>query len=410
MPDFWEFPTVSMGLGPLAAVYQARFNRYLHNRGLKDTSQQRVWAFLGDGEMDEPESISGISLAARDGLDNLTFVVNCNLQRLDGPVRGNGKVIQELEGLFRGAGWNVIKVIWGREWDELLARDVDGTLVEKMNTTVDGEYQKLSVSTTGAYVREHFFGPDPRLQRMAEHLSDDQLLKLRRGGHDYRKIYAAYLAATQFSGAPTVILAKTVKGWTLGRGVEARNITHQAKKLNEDELRVFRDRLELPIPDAKLKDAPYFHPGPESDEVRYMQERRATLGGPVPRRVVRAQPLPLPPGRDRQGVRRRQRHRRLDDDGLHAPPAQPDPRPGDRQAHRPDHPGRGADVRHGPAVQGGRHLRRPRPAVRAGGLGPRALATARRRTARSSRRGSTRRARWPASRPRARPTPRTARR
>ena len=293
MPDFWEFPTVSMGLGPLAAVYQARFNRYLHNRGLKDTSQQRVWAFLGDGEMDEPESISGISLAARDGLDNLTFVINCNLQRLDGPVRGNGKVIQELEGLFRGAGWNVIKVIWGREWDELLARDVDGTLVEKMNTTLDGEYQKMSVSTDGSYVREHFFGPDPRLQKMAEHLSDDQLLKLRRGGHDYRKIYAAYLAATQFSGRPTVILAKTVKGWTLGRGVEARNITHQAKKLNEDELRVFRDRLELPIPDKQLKEAPYFHPGADSEEVRYMQERRASLGGPLPRRVVRAQPLPL---------------------------------------------------------------------------------------------------------------------
>src|ERR671913_56895 len=245
MPDFWEFPTVSMGLGPINAIYQARFNRYLHNRGLKDTSQQRVWAFLGDGEMDEPESISGISLAARDGLDNLTFVINCNLQRLDGPVRGNGKVIQELEGLFRGAGWNVIKVVWGREWDELLARDVDGTLVEKMNTTVDGEFQKMSVSTTGGYVREHFFGPDPRLRKMVEHLTDDQLLKLRRGGHDYHKIFAAYLAATEFTGAPTVILAKTVKGWTLGRGVEARNITHQAKKLQKDELKVFRDRLEL---------------------------------------------------------------------------------------------------------------------------------------------------------------------
>ena len=292
MPDFWEFPTVSMGLGPLAAVYQARFNRYLHNRGLKDTSQQRVWAFLGDGEMDEPESISGISLAARDGLDNLTFVINCNLQRLDGPVRGNGKIIQELEGLFRGAGWNVIKVVWGREWDELLARDVDGTLVEKMNTTVDGEFQKMSVSTTGGYVREHFFGPDPRLRKMVEHLSDDQLLKLRRGGHDYHKIFAAYLAATEFTGAPTVILAKTVKGWTLGRGVEARNITHQAKKLSEDELRVFRDRLELPIPDGQLKDAPYFHPGPDSDEVQYMLQRRAALGGPLPRRVVRAEPLP----------------------------------------------------------------------------------------------------------------------
>ena len=294
MPDFWEFPTVSMGLGPLAAVYQARFNRYLHNRGIRDTSEQRVWAFLGDGEMDEPESLSGISLAARDGLDNLTFVINCNLQRLDGPVRGNGKIIQELEGLFRGAGWNVIKVVWGREWDELLARDVDGVLVEKMNATLDGEYQTMSVSTNGAYVRERFFGPDARLGKMVEHLSDDQLLKLRRGGHDYRKLYAAYKAATEFSGAPTVILAKTVKGWTLGGGVEARNITHQAKKLNDEELRVFRDRLELPIPDAKLKEAPYFNPGPESEEVRYMVERRAALGGPVPRRVVRAKPLPAP--------------------------------------------------------------------------------------------------------------------
>jgi pyruvate dehydrogenase E1 component len=292
MPDFWEFPTVSMGLGPLAAIYQARFNRYLQNRGQLDTSGSRVWAFLGDGETDEPESLGALSLASREGLDNLTFVINCNLQRLDGPVRGNGKIIQELEGLFRGAGWNVIKVVWGREWDELLARDVDGVLVEKMNTTVDGEFQKMSVSTTGAYVREHFFGPDPRLRKMVEHLSDDQLLKLRRGGHDYRKIFAAYLAATEFTGAPTVILAKTVKGWTLGRGVEARNITHQAKKLSEDELRVFRDRLELPIPDEQLKDAPYFHPGPDSEEVQYMLQRRQALGGPLPRRVVRSQPLP----------------------------------------------------------------------------------------------------------------------
>ena len=293
MPDFWEFPTVSMGLGPLAAVYQARFNRYLQNRGIKDTSGQRVWAFLGDGEMDEPESIAGISLAARDGLDNLTFVINCNLQRLDGPVRGNGKVIQELEGLFRGAGWNVIKVVWGREWDELLARDVDGVLVEKMNETLDGEFQKYSVSS-GDYVRDHFFGPDPRLQRIVEHLSDDDILKLRRGGHDYRKVYAAYKAATEYRGAPTVVLAKTVKGWTLGAGVEARNITHQAKKLSETELKVFRDRLELPIPDDQLKDAPYFHPGPDSEEVRYLNQRREALGGPLPHRVVRSKPLPVP--------------------------------------------------------------------------------------------------------------------
>ena len=294
MPEFWEFPTVSMGLGPLAAIYQARFNRYLQNRSIRDTAQQRVWAFLGDGEMDEPESIAGISLAAREGLDNLIFVINCNLQRLDGPVRGNGKIIQELEGHFRGAGWNVIKVVWGREWDDLLARDVDGVLVEKMNSTLDGEFQKYSVET-GAYVREHFFGPDPRLRRLVEHLSDDDLQHLRRGGHDYRKVYAAYKAATEYRGAPTVILAKTIKGWTLGRGVEARNITHQAKKLREDELRVFRDRLELPIPDAQIKDeAPYFHPGPDSEEVRYMLERRAGLGGSLPRRVVRSKPLPAP--------------------------------------------------------------------------------------------------------------------
>jgi pyruvate dehydrogenase E1 component len=293
MPDFWEFPTVSMGLGPIAAIYQARLNRYLANRGLADTSESRVWAFLGDGEMDEPEATTALSLAARDGLDNLTFVVNCNLQRLDGPVRGNGKIIQELEGLFRGAGWNVIKVIWGREWDDLLARDTDGVLVNKMNETVDGEFQKFSVSG-GAYIREHFFGPDPRLRRLVEHLSDDELAHLRRGGHDYRKVFAAYKAATEYRGAPTVVLAQTIKGWALGPGVEARNITHQAKKLSEAELRIFRDRLELPIPDDKLHDAPYYHPGPGSEEIQYLLERRRALGGFVPRRVVRAAALPSP--------------------------------------------------------------------------------------------------------------------
>jgi pyruvate dehydrogenase E1 component len=285
MPDFWEFPTVSMGLGPISAIYQARFNRYLQNRGLLDTSGSRVWAFLGDGETDEPEALGALHVAAREGLDNLTFVVNCNLQRLDGPVRGNGKIIQELESYFRGSGWNVIKVVWGREWDELLARDNDGVLVEKMNSTVDGEFQKFSVAG-GAYIREHFFGPDPRLQRMVEHLTDDDLSRLRRGGHDYRKVYAAYEAAIAHKGAPTVILAKTVKGWTLGAGVEARNITHQAKKLSEGELKIFRDRLELPIPDDKLHDAPYYHPGPKSEEVQYLIERRRALGGPLPRRVV----------------------------------------------------------------------------------------------------------------------------
>ncbi len=293
MPDFWEFPTVSMGLGPIAAIYQARLNRYLANRGLADTSGSRVWAFLGDGEMDEPESITGLAMAAREGLDNLTFVINCNLQRLDGPVRGNGKIIQELEGLFRGAGWNVIKVIWGREWDDLLARDVDGVLVNKMNETLDGEFQKFSVMG-GTYIREHFFGPDPRLRKLVEHLSDDDLARLRRGGHDYRKVYAAYRAATEYRGAPTVVLAKTTKGWALGPGVEARNITHQAKKLSEAELRIFRDRLELPIPDSELHDAPYYNPGPNSEEVQYLLERRRALGGSVPKRVVRAAPLPAP--------------------------------------------------------------------------------------------------------------------
>ena len=293
MPDFWEFPTVSMGLGPISAIYQARYNRYLQNRGLLDTSGSRIWAFLGDGETDEPESLGALHVAAREGLDNLTFVVNCNLQRLDGPVRGNGKIIQELEAVFRGSGWNVIKVVWAREWDELLARDVDGVLVEKMNNTLDGEFQKYSVAG-GAYIREHFFGPDPRLRKLVDHLSDDDLAKLRRGGHDYRKVYAAYKAATEAVGAPTVILAHTVKGWTLGPGVEARNITHQAKKLSETELRIFRDRLELPIPDAKLKDAPYYHPGPDSEEVEYLRARRKALGGSLPRRVVKAHPLPKP--------------------------------------------------------------------------------------------------------------------
>ncbi len=294
MPDFWEFPTVSMGLGPIAAIYQARFNRYLLQRGIKDTSGSHVWAFLGDGEMDEPESVAALALAGRDGLDNLTFVVNCNLQRLDGPVRGNGKVVQELESIYRGAGWNVIKVIWGRQWDPLLANDVDGVLVQRMGDVLDGESQKYTVES-GAYIREHFFGTDPRLLAMVEHLTDDQIKGLRRGGHDHRKLFAAYQAARSHQGQPTVVLAQTVKGWTLGPGIEARNITHQAKKLNEAELRTFRDRLELPIPDEQLKDPPYYRPAADSPEVRYLQERRAALGGPLPRRLVVAKPLQVPP-------------------------------------------------------------------------------------------------------------------
>jgi pyruvate dehydrogenase E1 component len=295
MPDFWEFPTVSMGLGPINAIYQARFNRYLQARGVKDTSQQRVWAFLGDGEMDEPESLGAIGLAARDELDNLTFVINCNLQRLDGPVRGNGKIIQELESFFRGAGWNVIKVVWGREWDPLLAADTDGALVNLMNTTPDGDFQTYKAES-GSFVREHFFGRDPRTRKMVEHLSDTEIWNLKRGGHDYRKLYAAYKAAVEHTGQPTVILAKTIKGWTLGSHFEARNATHQMKKLTGEDLRAFRDRLYLPIPDEKLDKylPPYFHPGKDSEEYQYLMERRRQLGGSVPKRVVKAKPLQLP--------------------------------------------------------------------------------------------------------------------
>lgn len=295
MPDFWEFPTVSMGLTALNAIYQARFNRYLHNRGIKDTSQQHVWAFLGDGEMGEPESLGAIGLAAREELDNLTFVVNCNLQQLDGPVRGNGKIIQELESQFRGAGWNVIKVVWGREWDALLARDVDGVLVNKMNSTPDGQFQTYSVET-GDYIRENFFGGDPRLRKMVEHMTDEQIVKLPRGGHDYRKVYAAFDAASKHVGQPTVILAKTIKGWTID-ALEGRNATHQMKKLTKDDLKKFRDRLRLPISDRDIDEseiAPFFHPGADSAEIQYMMERRRQLGGSLPKRVNRSKMLTLP--------------------------------------------------------------------------------------------------------------------
>ncbi|AVT33588.1 MULTISPECIES: pyruvate dehydrogenase (acetyl-transferring), homodimeric type [unclassified Plantactinospora] len=297
MPDFWEFPTVSMGLGGINAIYQARFNRYLHHRGIKDTSQQHVWAFLGDGEMDEVESLGAIGAAAREELDNLTFVINCNLQRLDGPVRGNGKVIQELEAFFRGAGWNVIKVVWGREWDPLLAADTDGALVNLMNTTPDGDYQTYKAES-GAYVREHFFGRDPRTRKMVEGLSDDEIWNLKRGGHDYRKLYAAYKAAVEHTGQPTVILAKTIKGWTLGSSFEGRNATHQMKKLTLDDLKSFRDRLYLDIPDSALEPnpylPPYYHPGEKSEEAEYLRERRQQLGGYLPSRRTEWAPLPVP--------------------------------------------------------------------------------------------------------------------
>ncbi|WP_433551017.1 pyruvate dehydrogenase (acetyl-transferring), homodimeric type [Micromonospora zamorensis] len=297
MPDFWEFPTVSMGLGGLNAIYQARFNRYLQHRGIKDTSQQHVWAFLGDGEMDEPETLGAIGVAAREELDNLTFVINCNLQRLDGPVRGNGKVMQELESFFRGAGWNVIKVVWGREWDPLLAADTDGALVNLMNTTTDGDYQTYKAES-GAYVREHFFGRDARTRKMVDPLSDDEIWNLKRGGHDYRKLYAAYKAATEHTGQPTVILAKTIKGWTLGSHFEGRNATHQMKKLTLEDLKTFRDRLYLDIPDKALEDnpylPPYYNPGEKSEEIQYLKERREQLGGYLPSRRTSTKRLTIP--------------------------------------------------------------------------------------------------------------------
>ncbi|HET9872448.1 MAG TPA: pyruvate dehydrogenase (acetyl-transferring), homodimeric type [Propionibacteriaceae bacterium] len=294
MPHFWEFPTVSMGLTGINSIYQARFNRYLHNRGITDTSDQRVWAFMGDGEMGEPESLGAIGLAAREELDNLTFVINCNLQQLDGPVRGNGKIVQELESFFLGAGWHVIKVLWGRDWDPLLAADADGALVNKMNTTPDGQFQTYLVED-GAYIRNNFFS-DPRLKKMVSGMSDEDIQNLSRGGHDYRKVYAAFKAATEHVGQPTVILAQTVKGWTID-ALEGKNATHQMKKLTTADLKAFRDRLYLPIDDKQLEDPynpPYYHPGNDSDEIEYLQERRRALGGYVPERRVKPTVVKLP--------------------------------------------------------------------------------------------------------------------
>jgi len=312
MPDFWQFPTVSMGIGPINAIYQARFNRYLHNRGIKDTSQQHVWAFLGDGEVDEVDTLGAIGLASREGLDNLTFVINCNLQRLDGPVRGNGKIIQELESTFIGAGWNVIKVVWGREWDPLLAQDREGALVNLMNTTLDGDYQTYKAES-GQYVRDNFFGRDPRTAAMVASWSNDQVWGLKRGGHDYRKLFAAYTAAMQANGKPTVILAKTVKGWTLGSTFEGRNSTHQMKKMSFEDIVTFRDRLGIPIPDSQLdKYTPaYYKPADDSEEAKYMAERRAALGGSIPRRRAKSKPLPMPADSVYESVKRGSGHQEI---------------------------------------------------------------------------------------------------
>src|SRR5689334_20116316 len=287
MPDFWQFPTVSMGLGPINAIYQARFMRYLEHRGIIPETDRKIWTFVGDGETDEPETLGAITLASRERLDNLIFVVNCNLQRLDGPVRGNGQIITELEAAFRGAGWNVIKVLWGSEWDPILERDTEGLLVKRMGELVDGEYQKLVVSS-GAYVREHFWGTDPRLLKLVEPLSDDELRRLRLGGHDPRKVYAAYKAAVEHQGGPTVILARTIKGYGLGEAGEGKNVTHQQKKLNEEELREFRSRFNIPLSDEECDQVPFYRPPEDSAEIQYLKARREVLGGYLPQRKARS--------------------------------------------------------------------------------------------------------------------------
>ena len=294
MPDFWQFPTVSMGLGPIMAIYQARFLKYLHNRGLADTTNRKVWAFLGDGETDEPESLGAIGLAVREKLDNLVFVINCNLQRLDGPVRGNGKIIQELEGEFRGAGWNVIKVIWGSYWDPLLAQDNHGLLRQRMEEAVDGEYQAFKAKD-GAYVRAHFFGKYPELLEMVSTMTDEDIWRLNRGGHDPHKIYAAYHAAVNHAGQPTVILAKTVKGYGMGHAGEGQNITHQQKKINPEDLKTFRNRFKVPLSDEQVERMEFYHPGEDSEEIQYLKERRAALGGALPQRRIQAEPILAPP-------------------------------------------------------------------------------------------------------------------
>jgi pyruvate dehydrogenase E1 component len=297
MPNFWEFPTVSMGLSPISAIYQAKFNRYLRDRGLRDPQNRKIWAFLGDGETDEPETLGAITLASREKLDNLIFVINCNLQRLDGPVRGNGKIIQELETAFRGAGWNVIKVIWSSDWDPLIEADNTGLLIQRMNETLDGQYQKYVVES-GDFLRKDFFGKYPQLLELVKNLPDEQLHSLRRGGHDPAKVYAAFKAAVEHQGAPTVILAKTVKGYGLGEAGEGKNVTHQQKKLSEDELRIFRDRFDIPVTDEQLHEAAFYRPAENSPEIQYLRERRNALGGPVPMRKVRKEPLAIPEGKD----------------------------------------------------------------------------------------------------------------
>ena len=367
MPDFWQFPTVSMGLGPIMAIYQARFIRYLDDRGLRPYHGQKVWAFLGDGETDEPESLGAITLASRERLDNLIFVVNCNLQRLDGPVRGNGSIVQELEAVFRGAGWNVIKVLWGSDWDELLARDEDGRLARRMGEIVDGEYQKYAVEG-GAYIRRHFWEVDPKLANMVRHMSDDQLWRMNLGGHDPAKVYAAYKAAFECIGRPTVILARTIKGYGLGEAGEGKNITHQQKKLNEDEMLHFRDRFRIPLSDEEVRQAPFYRPSADSPEMAYIHDRRRLLGGYLPQRRNVAPDVPMPEPASVGRIPDRQRRAGgVHHDGLRPHSDQAAQGQTDWPAHRADRAGRSPHVRHGSAVPAVRHLLARRAVVRAGG-------------------------------------------
>ena len=409
MPDFWQFPTVSMGLGPIMSIYQARFNRYLEDRGLKKPSASKVWAFLGDGETDEPESLGAISLAAREKLDNLVWVINCNLQRLDGPVRGNGQIIQELEASFRGAGWNVIKVLWGCDWDPLLAADHDGLLVKRMGEIVDGQYQKYAVES-GAYFREHFFGTDPRLLDMVKHLSDDQLKRLRLGGHDPVKVFNAYKFATEHKGQPTVVLARTIKGYGLGEAGEGKNITHQQKKLNESDLRIFRTRFGIPVSDDEIADAPFYRP--PDDSIELAVPAGAAQGARRVRAVAqggRVKPIEPPP---RRAVRRvLQGHRRpqgLDDDGVRAAAVEAAARQG-RSASwsSPSCRTRRARSAWSRCSARSASTRTSARSTSRSTWTP-SFITRRRRTARSSRKGSPRRARCRRSSPPARPTPTTA--
>ncbi len=336
MPDFWQFPTVSMGLGPIMAIYQARFMKYLQDRGIANTTNRKVWAFCGDGEMDEPESLGAISLGGREKLDNLVFVINCNLQRLDGPVRGNGKIIQELESVFRGAGWNVIKVVWGGYWDPLLARDKDGLLRKRMEEAVDGDYQNYK-SKDGAYVREHFFGKYPELKAMVATMSDEDIWRLNRGGHDPHKVYAAYAAAMKHTGQPTVILTKTVKGYGMGLAGEGQNITHSQKKMDIDALKAFRQRFDIPLSEEQVEKAEYYRPAEDSEEIRYLKDRRKALGGYLPTRQHLAAPLEIPDLDILQGhAGKFRRTRTVDHDGIRAHADSTGARQKNRQIRRSD--------------------------------------------------------------------------